>query len=89
VHRYSIYTIVVNDVPGDFEASSVISGASNRNTISIIDIELCGRTIGAGLIDACWWWLLLVVGHVIAITVDDVVVYDNLSAANSINNLDS
>jgi hypothetical protein len=47
VQQYSIDAIVVNDVPGDFEASKVKwKGLSKRNTISIIDIELCGRPIG-------------------------------------------
>ena len=83
MQRYSIDTIVVDDVPGNFEASTVVIGVINRNTISIIDIELCGRPIGvlpvfAGRSPASIWsWI--VDGNVIAITVDDVVVDDNLS----------
>ena len=85
MQQYSIDAIVVNDVPGDFDASKVKwSGLSKINTISIIDIELCGRPIGvkpeaaaAPKIAIVWW--LIVAGNVIAIAVDDVVVYNNLS----------
>ena len=84
MQQYSIDTIVVNDVIGDFEAPTlVMSGVINKNTISIIDIELCGRPIVvlpvfAGRSPASIWsWI--VDGNVIAITVDDVVVDNNFS----------
>ena len=46
MHQNSIEAILVNEVVGDQEFSSVIRGATSRNTIAILDIELCERAIG-------------------------------------------
>jgi hypothetical protein len=83
--------ILVNEVVGNQEFSGVNRGATSRNTITILDIELCVRTIGASLISLIGVLsrLLLVGGDVVAIAVDDVSDYFNLLVTSSIRNRDS